>query len=707
MSTDIAPKIVEELRSSSALIDRATAAACRAIIARHETEWSAWEIERALGDLERLSNGGDCTYDRPSVGVSYALWYHGKRTHDALRILAPRIARVKGSLRIVDLGCGTGATACAVALVVGALQRCGASAITEIVIDGIDSSPFMVEVGREVFAALARECECTRVHATFDSTPWEAVARSDDDMITAIVGGYLLDHSDSARPDEIVQRLKVLSDRLGAKSILLSTAPGKRSQLTRVREALEREEWRSSRGDFALAADIAGDPLGACHTLRRDWYERHELAKRGLWRHPPAWSSNAAPASLAMRRERGPISPTLFGDERDAGLSDEAQEMAAKPDGRLTVIVGAAGSGKTIVLSKRIADTIRTARPADPAPVMLVTAFNKAVVNLIVDEMTGSLMVSEGVVQVHRKRGEGDHLLDVVIGGRTAHVEFMNRDKLPGRVFGVPSLGHRRSLRDEWTREIERRRDMLDAADRALVAGLGHAFLADEFERVVFGLRCLTLSDYQDVDRRGRVTPLARGRTREVTWRLLMEPSSIASHVNQRMLAYRSHEAAVTQARPATLAKRWTHVFVDECQDFTAPEIQLLARVPQDPRHLCVAVDASQSVHLGRSYHRPGITGAQWRTHLLEGSYRLPLRVCEALQPLARDIAARTWRRGWGTSSTPSCCGRVRRRSPVRGRSCWPALTRRTSSPASCARTSLRPRSSVCWPPTVAAAPAA
>ena len=130
---------------------------------------------------------------------------------------------------------------------------------------------------------------------------------------------------------------------------------------------------------------------------------------------------------------------------------------------------------------------------------------------------------------------------------------------------------------------------------------------------------------------------LAKGGTREVIWRLLMEPP-IESYVNRRVNAYRTHEAAVTEARPAALAKAWTHAFVDECQDFTRSDIRLLARVPLDPRNLCMACDASQAIHLGRSYDRPGIPGAQWKTHLHAGWYRLALRVCEALQPLARDI---------------------------------------------------------------------
>lgn len=637
MTIGASARLVDELRSSRTLIDRATTTACRSIIARHDGEWSRWEIEQALRELDRLGRSADCTYDRPSIGVSYALWYQGKRTHDALRTLAPQIERLDGPLRIVDLGCGTGATACAVALVAAALERYGSPNIPEIVVDGIDSSPFMVEAAQEIFAALTREIDGSRVRATFRSMPWERVATTGDPTTTAIVGGYLLDHSDGAHADEIARRLMALADKLSASSVLLSTAASKRSHLMQVRTALQGEEWEPAADDFDRAPSIGRGALGSCHALRSTWYRSAGLTVRRLWSRRPAWSGDA-PASLAMHRERGPISATLIPDERNARLVDAAQEKAATPERRLTVIIGAAGSGKTIVLSERIARTITDVPVTGPAPLMLVTAFNKAVVDLIVDKAMDSLEAAPGVTQVHRKRGEGDHVLEVFVSERTARVEFMNRDKLPHRVFGVPLFRQGLNLHDEWRREIERRRNQLDAVDRALVARLGHDFLADEFERVIFGLECFRLAAYQDVERKGRVTPLARGRTREAVWRLLMEPSPITSYVDQRMLAYRKHEAAVTQAQPAKLAKRWTHVFVDECQDFTALDIQLLARAPQDPRNLCMAGDASQSVHLGRSYHRPRIAGVQPNIHRLAGSYRLPLRVCEALQPLARDI---------------------------------------------------------------------
>lgn len=92
------------------------------------------------------------------------------------------------------------------------------------------------------------------------------------------------------------------------------------------------------------------------------WYAGQGLSADWLWRSPPSWFSDRPAAVLTMRRRPGRIAATLFDDARESRLYDATQAMAASPDGRLTVIVGAAGSGKTIVLSERIARTIVAAR---------------------------------------------------------------------------------------------------------------------------------------------------------------------------------------------------------------------------------------------------------------------------------------------------------------------------------------------------------
>jgi hypothetical protein len=101
---------------------------------------------------------------------------------------------------------------------------------------------------------------------------------------------------------------------------------------------------------------------------------------------------------------------------------------------------------------------------------------------------------------------------------------------------------------------------------------------------------------------------------------------------NQRL---RGTSRARREERPLALADGWTHVFIDECQDFTESDFRLLACIPPDPKHLFVTGDESQSMHLGACCRRSGLNGDKWKKHELGASYRLPSMVCEALEGLA------------------------------------------------------------------------
>ncbi len=55
---------------------------------------SDYERQSSFRDLLALSHGEDAMYDRPTVGVMYALWYQAKRMHDAARALGPSLLKV-------------------------------------------------------------------------------------------------------------------------------------------------------------------------------------------------------------------------------------------------------------------------------------------------------------------------------------------------------------------------------------------------------------------------------------------------------------------------------------------------------------------------------------------------------------------------------------------------------------------------------------
>lgn len=606
-----------------ATIDAATALVCERLIAEHAPSWSRWEVDSGLRDLRAMGKGEDCSYDRPSIGVTYALWNQGRRTRDALVTLAPVVRGMRGDIRIVDIGCGTGATACALALIGAAVTSGGQEGSDRMIVEGIDSSPFMAATATAIFAELDRRLPGSRVTASFREASWTDVGR--DEMPTIVHGGYLLDHSDHLHTDEIAQRLLLLGDLLEVVAVHLTTTAAKRSQLEEIERLLAIEGWSA---DPARARpQVVGGRMSRCHAVRSRWYEmRTKDADAALWQSAPWWDG-PLPASLLLRRPPGRAGRALFADPRAHRLYDDRQAEAAEPEQRLTVITGAAGSGKSIVLAERVARSVARSPRTDPPPCILVTAFNKGVVDYLADAIEQSLRAL-GMSPVRHAHGAGEHDVETAGG---AMIALLNRDKLPHRVFGVqwrPGLL-------SWGDELERRRRELDDAARAIAARFDAGYLEDELERVIYGQRCFSAEAYRDTDRFGRGDRLPNA-TKDIIWRLMQPP--VESFVGQRIQAFRRHEAAVDDGSRLKLARPWTHVFVDECQDFTATDLQLLARVPPSPHRLCIAGDASQSVHLGRSYRRPGIAGAQWKRHQLRGSYRLPLRVCDALRPLAEQI---------------------------------------------------------------------
>lgn len=109
------------------------------------------------------------------------------------------------------------------------------------------------------------------------------------------------------------------------------------------------------------------------------------------------------------------------------------------------------------------------------------------------------------------------------------------------------------------------------------------------------------------------------------------------SFTGQRITAHRQ----LTRSGRMTKRPPFSHVFVDEAQDFTPADFDLIAALVERPHHIVACCDEAQALHLGTSYRRPHVEGAIWRARPLRGSYRLPIRVCEAVRPLAERIAAR------------------------------------------------------------------
>src|SRR4051812_44208192 len=110
-------EIEERLRVSKDKVADLILGACQSFA--DSRSWSAFDLAKSLDDTWNLSGGEDCCYDRPSIGLNYALWYHARRTQDILRLVL-RNWENRPPTHILDLGSGTGAVAWALALAIDA-----------------------------------------------------------------------------------------------------------------------------------------------------------------------------------------------------------------------------------------------------------------------------------------------------------------------------------------------------------------------------------------------------------------------------------------------------------------------------------------------------------------------------------------------------------------------------------------------------------
>lgn len=588
----------------------------------------AFEREAALRDLLALSRGEDAMYDRPTVGIMYALWYQLRRTQDAIRVLGPLLLDRDDDMTVFDLGSGTAAGWLACALV----ERCRSDIgrpPRRLRVVGVEASVPMRTTGRRLVDILRKSGLLAGTEVTFHDhlasislSPFHAEG-------SIAYAGYLFDASDTSRAQEVGRALARTLSESGIETIALTSASSKASLLDEGLSGMTTDTpWKQcAPNPWPTVWNGKCQQLGA---LRSRLADDLPEAVRNLGCVLPKWSSTE---TTARRVELDP------GFVRQRGLSvsrtserlilDEKQDLAATPDHRLTAVMGAAGSGKSRVLVERAIRIIESAAAGEPVR-MLITTFNK----LLIDQLAAWFEeeLSERGGSKWRIGGNGDGFKTIEFdNGRV--VTFMNWDKAPTRIFGVTDNGPVCGEEAAFEQVLAQ----LNDSDRERVeqrSWLTASFLAAELRRVVYGQAAFDHSGYMEVTRRGRTPATLQRHDREVVWRLL--DTRCRTFIDQRLDALRrvrsGHDAR----------HRYTQVFVDECQDFLPSDFELLAASLEDVHFLCVFGDETQSLHNGSSYRRPGsINGKRWKYHELDGSYRLPIRVCEAVEPLARTLKLR------------------------------------------------------------------
>lgn len=588
---------------------------------------------------------GDCYYDEPSIGLHYAFWHHLQR---AVGLLVPlkHILRshVGHPLRILDLGHGTGPATTALAALSHYLPL---KQPMQVRLVGLDQSEIMLRTAR----AMLSDHEPSTLHL---EVQWHRGSWLDGQLMTklnhrlngeatVLLGSYVFDNSDvdKERIKVLTYRMARLANAADADDVILLGGSSKLKQTRAIAKQLTSGDLAGARYD--IVTDWVRAPMEVMSVpqqetirqLRSAWLKEAAMqVSHGplLRRAPPLQDEDLRYSSLHREPLRLDFTdsdpwPWLLLDEQQ-----RAAVTAMSSSGPL-LIQGAAGSGKSLVLIERLARAFEK-RPNER---YLLTTFNK----LMAEQLYSWLQLRLSAAGL---AGGGDDGWFRLLRDGQEVILIANRDKLPTRVLGCPGR-EAQAFHHEAARNEVAQRGGADALRRwdGLLIHHGREFPEHEMEAFIYGQDVRSLSEYLALPRAGAGTPLGQ-RQRKLVWHALMEMRQI-TWGHWRRAAYDDYRKRL--ADPS-----WRHahgfakVFVDEAQDFSQADFDLLNRLVRTPADITLAGDPTQAVHLGGAWQRPRLVHGDGNPanyaaiQRLESSYRLPWLVARAIEPLARDVDA-------------------------------------------------------------------
>jgi SAM-dependent methyltransferase len=587
-----------------------------------------FERQSSFNDLLNLSNNEDAMYDRPSTGLSYALWYQAKRLQDAVRGLTPLLLAHDDDLTVIDIGCGTGAALLAIVLIEEGRVKLGAEP-RQVTINALEPSIPMLEVAQKWWTHIEDSpFDTTRIQVEFSFASFSAIPRAEGTCIA--YAGYLFDSSDKERAFMVGSALARALKDANVSDLMIAWASMKNNIVRKSLDGiLESNEWaRGNRKPTQQIWDGLIRPLIQC---RKIMAADCDSSMQHYANNAPGWFYQYSQFQH-IRRSFVTEDQLDLGEGRSPFILDETQDSAAHPKLRLTAIIGAAGSGKSRVLVERLSRLVRLATPAEPQNI-LVTCFNKGVTAQLAEWFEESMAQSTRQVERVDRLNDGGYTR--YKAGETWSVLFMNWDRVPTRIFDLsPNISDgAATIRKSIKTLPEKLKSQWEQRPQ-----LTPEFIDDEHRRVIYGLGAHTLGKYLNTSRKGRKTALFKP-DRELVWKIL-ENRPALSFTDTRLQALLSileeDSFSIRQLAP----KRFTSVFVDEVQDFLPADLKLLESLLEDKRKLCVFGDSLQAMHIGMAFDNSTMLGGRrWKTWELSGSYRLPIRICEALLPLADAIA--------------------------------------------------------------------
>ena len=291
----------------------------------------------------------------------------------------------------------------------------------------------------------------------------------------------------------------------------------------------------------------------------------------------------------------------MAGDRILDGLND-AQREAVTHDGGPLLIVAGAGTGKTTVITRRIAWLIAR-RGVRPEQILALTFTDKAAAEM--EERVDQLVpYGYADVEIATFHAFGDSVLrghsleiglksDFSVLSRAEQVIFLG-----DRLFQLP-LSRYRPLGDP-TRHLQ--------AIITLVSRCKDEDISpDDYARCAEALRAAAAGAVDDGEARDRAAAQVELAATYAAYQALMTRADRIDFGDQIVLALR-----LLRTRPHVLSvyqRRFTHILVDEFQDTNYAQFELVKRLAARHRNVAVVADDDQSIYKWRGAAIANVVG--------------------------------------------------------------------------------------------------
>jgi hypothetical protein len=615
-----------------------------------------YDLKCAQEEAYNLGDGKDLCYDRLTTPLAYSLWYQARRINVFLSHYLDKVieACVAGRpVEIFDLGAGTGCVQFCFGLAAVACMRLKKSFPLLRVIN-VDSSPFMLDyLQKHLWPAAVRHFpELSKMAVEYHVYSWS----NKGDLSIAnpwICASYLFDSSDNEA--YLVSNFNELIGAFEPEKILMlsSRQENKKRLMNALSQKLKEKKYQS----FTLndPANVFTGTLQQVNNFRQGLVSKYSLKASS---YPVSWSDKSFTAIGLERKQSGfsfdvrrkPEVLDIFNPplriRRDVALNED-QKRAAQFETRPSIITGPAGCGKSIVVTEKIINILEHYKWQGPLRI-LVTTFNISLLKQLRGWITDLISAKGKGIHQHYYRltnNENDGTGKLSTGDNLSIViEFTHFEMLGKYVGKIKFLPYDEEVHVQKLAAIVTEvRQELNIPDRNMKNILTPNFLLEEYHRIIYGMQCrINLGEqvYLDIDRTGRGKGLDRTAQRPAIWRSLRKYAiwmNTDKNAGQSFMARR--QLLYNGLKDGTIDTKFDHVFVDEFQDCTKTDFEIMNMLLHNTNNLVLAGDLAQAVHIGKSGFIPkDADSGNRKRHPLKGSYRLPFRICEAIYPLSKQI---------------------------------------------------------------------